>query len=139
MNSSAIADNCGPPRALILGEPNAFVSGAIYSFSGILRVLSNGCGSEICFSIVQTIAIDVVEDESCRDREDLAVHQDTRVLAAGQAHRALCIKNIFSFRLADAPFVLSQSWIIIRVNDSIFALCERDFAKGIAEPQAPIE
>ena len=66
----------GAEFAFVFCEPNSFISEAVFSFSGIPSVLCDGCGSEVCFSIVQAVAIDMVDDKSFGDMDELAVHED---------------------------------------------------------------
>lgn len=56
-----IVPDCGAPPAFFFCEPDAFVSGAVFSFPGIPGVLGYGGGAKVCLSVVQAVAIDMVD------------------------------------------------------------------------------
>ena len=70
---------------------------------------------------------------------DLAVHEDARVSAGGQADGAFGVEDVFSFCAAEAPFAGGKAVIIGGVDDCVFALGEGDAAEGAAEAEKAIE
>lgn len=80
----------------------------------------------------------MVDYISFGDINELAVHKEARVFSIGQTYGTFCVRDIFTFCPADAPFVFGKMVIIIRINNSILALCEGNFAKGVAETQTTI-
>ncbi len=67
-----------------------------------------------------------------------AVHADRLSLAGFPAQLgADGVEFVIDFR--GGPFVLAEPVIIIRVNDGVFALCQRNAPEGIAEANPPIE
>lgn len=60
----AIVPNCSAKPALVLSIPDAFVAGTILPPARVPGVLSNRRKTKIRPSIVQAIAIDVVNDEA---------------------------------------------------------------------------
>jgi hypothetical protein len=57
-----------------------------------------------------------------------------RILAVRQrVHGVICVDAFI-----DVPFVLAQTLVILRVNDGVFAACQRNPAKGIAIANPPI-
>lgn len=83
------------------------------------------CGAEVCFSIVEAVAVDVVTEKVIGDVNDLAVHPDSfsglisRVALPADGVRA-------GGAFCDVPFVHCEAWIVFGVNDSEFAASEGD-------------
>jgi len=131
--------DCGAPPAFVFCEPDAFVSGTIFPFSGVLGVLRDGCGSEVRFSVVEAVAVYVVDDEWGRDGDELAVHKYARIAAVCFSDRAFCVGGVFAFCFAESPFVFCEARVVVGVNDGVSALGERDSSEGVAEAEAAIE
>ena len=94
-----------------------------------------GSGAEVGFTIVQAIAIDVVNQKGLRHAEDLAVHPDGELFFAVPD---LALGVIGASAFGGVPFIFSQAWVVIGVNDSIQALRQGDSPEGVAEVLPPI-
>ena len=92
-------------------------------------------GAKVGFAIVQAIAIDMVDQEGLRHIEDLAVHPDGEFFFA-VPDLSLGVVGASSF--GGVPFMFSQAWVVIGVNDSIQALRQGDSPEGVAEAQPPV-
>ena len=65
------------------------------------------------------------------------MHEQTRVFPAGQAYGAFGVEHIFALCPAEAPFVFAQALIILRIDDGVATLGQRDSAEGVAVAQTP--
>ena len=80
--------------------------------------------------------IDVVNDEAGRDFYDTAVHVNWgRVFSCGGV--AFGVKGVAV--LSNVPFVFTQRFVIVGVNDGKFAFSQGYSAEGIAVANATIE
>ena len=101
---SVIAYNYSPFLYLFDPTDSSIFRGLILSkvFS-VVVILRACCGSEICFSIVQAVMIDVVDEEIVGRADYFTVHHDRNILFAGSFGSA-GIEGVLA--LDDTPFVL---------------------------------
>ena len=92
------------------------------SFAPVAAVLGVCYGPEICLSVVEAVAIDVVNEEQMGDVENLTVHPQA-VLGGGLV--AACAASCITSCRTDVgmPFVLRQALEIVRVDYCVFASC----------------
>ena len=97
-----------------------------------------GYGAEICLSIVEAVAVDVVTEHTIRNINDQIVHLEILswcVLSVCQ--RVDGIASSWAF--LDVPFVFHQPVVIFGVNYGEFSFCQGDFSEGIAIPDSAIK
>ena len=80
--------------------------------------------------------IDMVAELPIRQFHNLSVYMYMSFPAVPNSYASHGINASPLFR--SIPFVFTQPAIVIRVNDCIFALCERNAPKGIAVANPPI-
>jgi len=73
-------------------------------------------GPKVGFTIVQAVAIDMVNQKGLRHIEDLAVHPDGEVFFAVPD---LALGVVGASSLGGVPFIFSQAWVVIGVHDSV--------------------
>jgi len=94
-------------------------------------------GTEVCFAIVEAVAVYVVNEEKIGDVQDLAVHFDCYLLFDfGQPELSLGVVGVPT--PVGVPFVSGEARVVIRVNDGVLALCEWDSAERVAEAEAAV-
>ena len=96
----------------------------------VVTVLQTSCRPDIGFSIVQAVMINVVHYEMVRRLYYFAVHLNILHLVFSQMNLSAGIKSVSA--LHGMPFVLIQSLEILRIDDGVFALCQRYPAERIA-------
>jgi len=101
--------------AFFAGE--AFVSGIhfVRSWAFVVEILSLCASAQIGLSVVQAVAVYMVNDKAFRSAGNLAVHCDY----IGTI-RSKGVEVVFSS--ATVPFVFGQAFIIIGVDNREFAL-----------------
>lgn len=107
-------------------------------FGRVADVLRMGGGAEVCSAVVESVAVNVVDEEVGWNVEYLAVHFDGAFfLCDGVPDLSLCVIGESAF--VCVPFVYAESRVVFGVHDSEFALGEGDFSEGVAEAKASIE
>ena len=84
--------------------------------------MRDSSGAEVCFSIIEAVAVDVVADHFFRNMNNLSVHPN--FLSCAFAIKVLPACSIRARRaFSKEPFVLCESAVIIRVNYGELAAC----------------
>jgi hypothetical protein len=96
-----------------------------------------GSRAEICLSIVQAVAIDMVNKHIVRDFEYRAVHRKVSVSYTIDGGPSTCVK-CFAVGIG-VPFVSGEMPVIIWVYECIFTSRQPNSAEGIAVANPPIE
>ncbi len=87
--------------------------------ASISAVLGEGAQTQVRLAVVQAVVVDVVHDEMVRGVHDLTVHFDA--LAARFSHGVAILRRSFG-----EPCIATQTRIVLGIDDSAFAPCERD-------------
>lgn len=134
----AVAAYLDVPFLRFLVEAHAFVlrGWVLFEVYAVVAVLPVCCRSQVSFSIVEAIMVDVIDVQVIGQIENLAVHQNMLPCALADTHRPVCVTRVPG--LIGLPFVLVQMLEIVRIDDSILALGKGYPAKGIAVAEAPI-
>ena len=140
INSFSFETDAGPPALHVLCPVNTFIFRARrpFEFAPVPDVLVGRCRAQIRLAVVQAVMVDVVAAHAVRDIDNQVVHigvSSRLFFAVGQGadgvpcvHTFLCV-----------PFIPAQAFIIFRVDDGEFPPCQRDFSKGIAVADSPVQ
>jgi len=152
MVSFAVGGDGGAISIFLFVEADTFVAGTVVAFSGVSGVLGRCGESEVCATVVEAVAVDVVDDSffGCRisyivenarisNRHDLSVHKDTGEFSVLFSDGAFCVEGVFVFIFAGSPFEFCECGVVAWVNDCEISLCEGDFSECVAEAEAAIE
>ena len=105
--------------------------------TGVARVIGLRCNPQVGLSVVQAVMIDMVDNHPFRDIQNYSVHHYCQPFFpfAGPlpSHGIKCIAV-----LRRVPFVFIEPFVVIRVDDCIFALRKADSPEWIAIAQATI-
>jgi hypothetical protein len=87
-------------------------------------------GSNVRFSIIVAVMVDMIDEQVVGRVENLAVHLDMLPLSITETNAPAGIKSIFT--LNGVPFVFIEPLEIFRIDDGVFALCKWYAVKGVA-------
>ncbi len=121
------------PPGGVATSADALVRRAIHApaeLGAVAGVLRAGGGAEVGLAIVPAVLVDVIDEHAGRRRQHLAVHRDALRPPVAQTRGAGGV--IRPRPLADVPVVAGQARIVIRINDGVAALGQRDPAEGVA-------
>ena len=97
-------------------------------------------GAEIGLSIVQRVAIYMVDEHIIGDPGDFSVHPDNLLFGVWPWPNESNGAEGFAFSACSSvPFVLSQAVVIVRIDDCVFSTCKRDSAKCVSIAQPTIQ
>lgn len=128
----------GIPFLRLVLEAYTFVlrGWVLFEVYAVVTVLPVCCGSQVSFSIVEPVVVDVIDVQFVRRIENIAVHLDVFPLACAHVYPPDGV--IGGPGLVGVPFVLVQTLEVVRIYDSVLALGKGYPAKGIAVAEAPI-
>lgn len=106
------------------------------TFPSVALILSARGWTEVGFSIIKPIAVDMIYKHIVGDFAYLAVHEMAASFAPS-VNRANRIKCRAAFE--GEPFISSEPEITVRIDDGVLALGQRYPAERIAVPDAPIQ
>jgi hypothetical protein len=106
-------------------------------FSSVLAILGISSLAKIGLAIVQTIAIDMVNKQVVGNLAYLTMHEYLALFSIFIPDTTGGIK--ISALLDSAPFVFRQAAVIVRIDDCVLALCQRDSAEGVPVANPPIQ
>ena len=123
------------PKLLVAVPVNAFVLRAedsVLAFRSISTILSFGGRAQIRLAIVQRLAINMIHAQMIGDFKHLAMHSHLSPLHPyrSQTTKRIVIGIVFGC----IPFIFRQAPVIIRIDDGVSALRQRDSAEGIPIP-----
>jgi len=106
-------------------------------FSSVLAILGISGLTQIDLSIVQAIAIDMVNKQMVGDPAYLTMHKYLALFSIFVPDITGCVKIPPLFNCV--PFVLGQPPVVIRIDDSILAPGQRDSAEGVPVANPPVQ
>lgn len=107
------------------------------AFPSVALVLSARSWAQIGFSIVQPIAVDMIDEHVIGDFEHLAVQVEPVPFAFLRNNRMNRVKGRAAFDRK--PFVSGKPEEIIRIDEGVLALGQSYPAERIAVPKPPIQ
>ncbi len=121
-----------PGDTLVLGAV-----GSVLVFASVLDVLGNSSWSQICLSIIQAVAVNVVNNHIMRDLEYTTVHGKLTLSSVSGSDTPCGIKS--SAHFDGTPSVFGELAVIIGVNDGILTLGQGYAAEGVAVAEPAIQ
>ncbi len=85
------------------------------------RVLCHAGESQVCFSIMQAVMVDMVDALAWPGIHNHAVHRYLLIPTAADCNTSCCV--VASRGPAQVPFVFGEGFVFFGVDDGAFALC----------------
>ena len=126
------------PLGSALIPKDTFIGGCCSFFSvvAVPGILLLSCGSKVGLSIIESVAINVINDHAGRGGANDSMH----ILVKGLSVPESSSFSIISATRTDSlPIVPIQSFKIVLVNLCVFAACQFNPAKGISVTHPAIQ
>jgi len=139
MNCFSIKTNRGTPFFLPFAVPDApvFRGGVNPGMACVSCVVGGRGGAEVGLAIVPAVMIDVVDKQVVRHVDYFAVHRYVQPLF--QFRRPLTSYGVIrTLPWGGVPFVFADAFVVVRVNDGVFALREWYPAESVAVAQLSV-
>ena len=108
-------------------------------FPPVTIALCGRCRPEVCLSIVDTVVIYMVGEQSLTDFEDFPLHENKFVISSVRPPFLSCgVKRGFS-RSPCFPFVFIQTFVIFGVHDGVPWLHHADASESVAVASPAIQ
>ena len=134
----AVITDVSDPFVVVGVEGDADVTrrGFLSCFSPVEHIFGGSGEAEVCFSIIEAVAISVVNEEAGRRFHNERVHIERFNFAFADSDRADGVEGVITF--GGTPFDGVEEGVDIGVNDGEFELSQGDDADVAAEANAMI-